>query len=294
MSTTVNKLFYNKNRLSNIYANNASYTVLRALDMNILERCDRGDKSALLVTDQQGSTLLMQSQSRMYLAYNPFGFAPTAPAVCQYAGELNLPIIEGYLLGNGHRWLNPSLMRFGSPDQLSPFAKGGINAYSYCGNDPINNTDPSGQSFMSLLKRMNGTHRSQLYGKLTKIENQRNLMESPHHSNSFSSKEYKALTKLSNRDYAESEKLIRKAMDTNEAMGETLKNNPNDYTEKEIAHYYRQFEESNTAITKTFNDDIITKRLIQQLVMTTHQGKNRYYLPPTTKNQIVRITGKSL
>lgn len=50
----------------------------------------------------------------------------------------------GYLLGNGYRTYNPALMRFNSPDSLSPFEAGGLNPYSYCSGDPINNIDPSG------------------------------------------------------------------------------------------------------------------------------------------------------
>ena len=35
-------------------------------------------------------------------------------------------------------------MRFNSPDELSPFGDGGINSYAYCGGDPVNRYDPSG------------------------------------------------------------------------------------------------------------------------------------------------------
>jgi len=38
-------------------------------------------------------------------------------------------------------------MRFHSPDSFSPFAAGGINAYMYCGGDPVNRIDPSGHMF---------------------------------------------------------------------------------------------------------------------------------------------------
>jgi hypothetical protein len=37
-------------------------------------------------------------------------------------------------------------MRFVSADDMSPFGDGGINAYSYCHNDPINRADSSGMS----------------------------------------------------------------------------------------------------------------------------------------------------
>jgi RHS repeat-associated protein len=49
-----------------------------------------------------------------------------------------------YLLGYGYRAYNPSVCRFHSPDSLSPFGDGGLNAYAYCGDDPVNRHDPSG------------------------------------------------------------------------------------------------------------------------------------------------------
>ena len=49
-----------------------------------------------------------------------------------------------FLLGNGYRAFNPVLMRFNSPDSLSPFGKGGLNAYAYCVGDPVNYSDPAG------------------------------------------------------------------------------------------------------------------------------------------------------
>lgn len=50
-----------------------------------------------------------------------------------------------YMLGNGYRAYNPVLMRFHSPDKLSPFGAGGLNPYTYCAADPINHRDPSGR-----------------------------------------------------------------------------------------------------------------------------------------------------
>ncbi|VEA66451.1 RHS repeat-associated core domain [Serratia plymuthica] len=65
-------------------------------------------------------------------------------SVTGFTGEYRDPVSGHYHLGNGYRVYNPVLMRFMSPDSLSPFGPGGINPYVYCAGDPINNTDPSG------------------------------------------------------------------------------------------------------------------------------------------------------
>lgn len=82
-------------------------------------------------------------------AYSPYGYrsAKTATAgALGFNGQFFHAALECYALGNGHRIYNPRMMRFISPDALSPFLKGGINAYTYCLNDPVNGLDPSGKS----------------------------------------------------------------------------------------------------------------------------------------------------
>ncbi|MGE8066689.1 RHS repeat-associated core domain-containing protein [Pseudomonas sp. NPDC089569] len=62
-----------------------------------------------------------------------------------FNGEVIDPLTGHYLLGNGHRAFNPVLMRFNSPDSLSPFGRGGLNPYAYCLGDPVNFSDPTGK-----------------------------------------------------------------------------------------------------------------------------------------------------
>lgn len=83
------------------------------------------------------------------LSYTAYGHGSTLPSsltLLGFNGELFNGLQSGYLLGNGHRYFSPTLMRFQSPDSMSPFLAGGLNAYAYCGNDPINAVDPSGRT----------------------------------------------------------------------------------------------------------------------------------------------------
>ncbi|WP_082888352.1 RHS repeat-associated core domain-containing protein [Pseudomonas sp. p21] len=80
-------------------------------------------------------------------SYTPYGFSPIrdlAPIV-QFNGEWHDPRTGSYPLGQGHRSFSSKKGRFISPDQLSPFGKGGLNAYAYCAGDPVNHIDPSGR-----------------------------------------------------------------------------------------------------------------------------------------------------
>lgn len=72
--------------------------------------------------------------------------APSVDTFLGFKGERLEQPYGWYLLGNGLRAYNPSLRRFHSPDRLSPFGKGGLNAYAYCVGDPVNFSDPTGQN----------------------------------------------------------------------------------------------------------------------------------------------------
>lgn len=98
----------------------------------------------LLSTDLQQS--VMRGQPTEPRAYSPYGNVKTPPIPgLAFCGQYRDSLAGNYPLGNGHRSYRPALMRFTSPDSLSPFYRGGINAYAYCHNDPVNFTDPSGR-----------------------------------------------------------------------------------------------------------------------------------------------------
>ena len=92
------------------------------------------------------------------VVYGPYGYERSGSSsrllgFCGYWRDL---CEHNYPLGNGYRQLNTRLMRFNSPDELSPFSEGGINAYMYCNGDPVNKVDPSGRAgtgLTALLKQ---------------------------------------------------------------------------------------------------------------------------------------------
>jgi len=129
-------------------------------------------ESRLLATDQQRSVLnVLDAARRDSLSYTPYGYRHPENGLLSllgFNGERSDPVTGCYLLGNGYRAFNPVLMRFNSPDSWSPFGEGGLNAYGYCGGDPVNYLDPTGHAGGWELLAKNLTKAV----KRTKIENQ--------------------------------------------------------------------------------------------------------------------------
>ncbi len=108
--------------------------------------------AALIASDRQHSVLSASvAGDSASFAYTPYGHRPPVDHVPGFNGELPDPATERYLLGNGYRAYNPVLMRFNSPDSLSPFGEGGLNAYAYCSGDPVNRSDPSGHDWLDIV-----------------------------------------------------------------------------------------------------------------------------------------------
>jgi RHS repeat-associated protein len=105
-------------------------------------------RTLLLATDNKNSVLAEIAGGKPNaIAYSAYGQPSAQQEVATglgFNGELREAHIGWYLLGNGYRAYNPVLMRFHSPDSLSPFGKGGLNAYMYCVGDPVNFSDPTG------------------------------------------------------------------------------------------------------------------------------------------------------
>jgi RHS repeat-associated protein len=145
--------FYCKSRLATEIKGALQHSIFQQGDQLLAQQQREGDSvdATLLATDQQRSVVhtLKNENHRQPVAYSPYGHRSAESGLTSllgFNGERPDPVTGHYLLGNGYRAFNPVLMRFNSPDSLSPFGKGGVNSYAYCLGDPINLHDPDGHS----------------------------------------------------------------------------------------------------------------------------------------------------
>lgn len=99
----------------------------------------------------------LQRRPNLDLAYTVYGFSGLShpSSIVGFAGQWRDAGSGFYPLGNGRRMYSPSISRFTSPDGLSPFGNGGVNAYAYCSGDPVNYVDPSGFNRSGVARRAN-------------------------------------------------------------------------------------------------------------------------------------------
>lgn len=145
--------FYLMDRLATETQGAMQCTIMRHEEQLLAQhhRQNQAAETRLLATDQQRSVLnVLDANRRCSSAYTAYGHRPRENGVLGllgFSGERRDPVTGHYLLGNGYRGFNPTLMRFNSPDSWSPFGAGGVNAYTYCEGDPVNCVDPTGHSW---------------------------------------------------------------------------------------------------------------------------------------------------
>ncbi|VVN23867.1 hypothetical protein PS862_03127 [Pseudomonas fluorescens] len=142
--------FYCKSRLATEIQGEMQHSIFQHDDQLLAQqrRVDDVFDNALMATDQQRSVLhtLDKNPAPKPIAYSPYGHRGESglASLLGFNGQRPDPVTGHYLLGNGYRAYNPVLMRFNSPDSLSPFGRGGLNSYAYCLGDPVNRYDPTG------------------------------------------------------------------------------------------------------------------------------------------------------
>ena len=146
------KLFYCAGKPHTFKSKEGVQQVIR-LDREVLAEC--GDATQIVWGDKQasvfGTVTLKGSRSFRYSAYGCRSGAVGFSGVVGYSGYLYDALAANYILGNGYRSYSPGMMRFLSPDSMSPFGRGGRNAYAYCAGNPVGRIDPDGRFWDSAL-----------------------------------------------------------------------------------------------------------------------------------------------
>lgn len=146
------KLFYCAGKVHTLKSEDSVRQVIRH-DREVL--VERGAVTHMAWGDKQASVLGAMGSAGVHgKSYGVYGVDEDSAELANvigFSGYYFDALSTYYLLGNGYRSYSPSMMRFLSPDSLSPFSRGGLNAYGYCAGDPINRVDPDGRFWESAL-----------------------------------------------------------------------------------------------------------------------------------------------
>lgn len=164
------KHFYQNQKITTVKTAKRNYSIFRGIQIALTERqSGSAEYCNFLTVDIKGSVTAVKGISSPELhSYSPYGDAATIPSSRSLLG-FNGERAERtglYLLGS-YRAYSAILMRFLSPDILSPFDRGWINPYAYCAGDPINYTDPTGHMMRkNRTSAQNVSHYETKLGKL--------------------------------------------------------------------------------------------------------------------------------
>jgi RHS repeat-associated protein len=143
--------FYQGDRLSDTIQDGQHTQLLYHRDQPLGQQTPGDDSQTLLLLSDAKSSIIGESQdadlrSAVYSPYGERSSDDDLQSLLAFNGEVRDPVSGWYLLGRGYRAYNPGLMRFHSPDSMSPFGPGGINCYMYCSGNPIAFSDPTGHA----------------------------------------------------------------------------------------------------------------------------------------------------
>jgi RHS repeat-associated protein len=143
--------FYQGDRLATLMDGSETVSFLYDGAQPLGQQTVGDDPQTTLFMSDAKQSILGESQqadlrTAVYSAYGERSPDSDLRSLLGFNGEVRDEISGWYLLGRGYRAYNPTLMRFHSPDSLSPFGAGGLNPYVYCLGDPIGMVDPTGHS----------------------------------------------------------------------------------------------------------------------------------------------------
>jgi RHS repeat-associated protein len=262
--------FYRKNRLATEIQGPVRYSVFEHESQLMAQQqqheAGRVD-SALLAIDLQRSVLhtiaVGEHQRPVYAPYGHRSPESGLSSLLGFNGERRDPVTGHYLLGNGYRAFNPVLMRFNSPDSLSPFGKGGVNAYAYCAGDPVNRVDPTG----AVLKLVLGGFKDIAMGTEILVSDSRNFFPSLKRPVKYTGRQANAAAKAHNEAVSN----FKKVEEVQGSLEKQLQEQSNKLASTKKQAIDEGVVEGSTAYEQQIKSDVLAAFLTHQDLMSSNR-----------------------